>query len=175
MASSSVSRKKAAPKAAPTTIGNEAVIRGGYLEHPWAPGPLEEVDGKQFFSISKSDRGYAAYNGLDMSKRHPWDDNGILQYLLEKRNAAVADAIKDATAAGADPLFESEAGGEASAKRPKRDCMDETPNLLGLTFPAVTSEDGRELLPAHTMKVQKAARDINLFSFEMTVEEFGLS
>ena len=117
----------------------DVVIRGGYLKHPWVP-VLEETDGTQFYSISKSDRGFAFYCGLDMAKRQPWDDNGFLEYLHEKRNTAVADAMQKASAAEADPLHDSE-GSDAAPKRPKKDLVDEIPRVLELCL-VVTSPCG---------------------------------
>ena len=112
----------------------EMVVRGGWLKQPWVPDVHEVEDNgemKLVFKVSTEDRGFAAFLGLDMTGRSPWNTTGFMDFLQDKREAAVVKAINAATAVDDDPLATASDIGEATkplAKRPKRELTDEAPS-----------------------------------------------
>lgn len=146
---------------ASATVRMGLVIEGGHLKHPWVP-KLKEVDGMQFMAASREDRSLAAFLGLPMNQRSPWQGTGYLEYLMDLRNAAVAAAERELYMAEADPMADADSVGQPVLKRPRKDMIQGLPSVMTLHIPAAGD------VPPHSMKVLSTSHSSALLEFEVT-------
>ena len=128
-------------------------------------GIREVVEEKTFFNVSRSDRSFAKYLGLNCSTRAPWHDNTTLDYLCNLRNAVVDEWVFDRWQEHADPGADHLT---SPNKKARREIIDEAPEVLTMTIP----QQGKSLA-AYTMNVlSKSKKHNDLFAFEVTQENF---
>ena len=150
-----------------TSIRTGTTIEGGGLRQPCAApeASVESVQGLTFFNVSRSDRSFARFLGLNCSTRAPWQGSSTLDYLCNLRNAVLEEWVCDKWAESNDPCADVQ---PSPNKKARKDIMDDAPEVLELTIPA----QGKSLA-VYTMKVlAKAKKQNDQFAFELTEENF---
>ena len=148
-----------------TVVRTGIIVEGGSLKHPWAlpTDAIETVGDRSFFLASRADRQFAAFLGLSMSARSPWQANPSLDYLCDLRNSAVEEHLSKSWADEADPAADF----VQLPKRPRRELCEKLPEFLTIRIPG----DG-QLRQSHDMNVLPASSKQSVFAFEITQANF---
>ena len=128
------------------------IIEGGGLKQPWAvlADSVQNVQGRTFFNVSRSDRSFARFLGLNCSNRAPWQGNSTLDYLCNLRNAVLEEWVCDKWGESNGPCADVL---PSPNKKARKDIIDEAPEVLEMTIPA----QGKSLA-AYTLTVLSKAK-----------------
>ncbi len=129
----------------------------------WVP-EVVEVGGKQFATLSKCDRSFAAFVSAPLSSSAPFKRDTFIDYLQELRHAVVEKKMLQATLKDADPM--ADASANRKQKKQKLGSIDDIEKVIEINIP----ELNEGAVPEFQMLVVATARKQDCVQVELNSE-----